>query len=167
MAALQEFPENFFEEEISDQRSILLAEIMNALGFSKSEREINRHYEHSRNLLMNIFHVARKSTITIAGSTVEGMRGGIYSNQRHGGDDDLLFRNKTIKLYPPNKDNVNNPLPLLIHDNEDDVASCFVEEDDNFPGYVKLSLAEVNCTNIIDDKLYLPNSVGMTFFKYD
>jgi hypothetical protein len=50
-----------------------------------------------------------------------------------------------------NKDNVNNPLPLLIHDNEDDVASCFVEEDDNFPGYVKLSLAEVNCTNIIDD----------------
>jgi hypothetical protein len=45
MAALQEFPENFFEEETSDQRSILLAEIMNALGFSKSEREINRHYE--------------------------------------------------------------------------------------------------------------------------
>jgi hypothetical protein len=47
------FPENFFEEETSDQRSILLAEIMNALGFSKSEREINRHYEHPRNLLMN------------------------------------------------------------------------------------------------------------------
>jgi hypothetical protein len=39
---------------------------------------------------MNIFRVARKSTITIAGSTAEGMRGGIYSNQRHGGDDDLL-----------------------------------------------------------------------------
>jgi hypothetical protein len=59
-------------------------------GFSKREREINRYYEHPRNLLINIFHVARKSTITIAGSTVEGMRGGIYSNQRHGGDDDLL-----------------------------------------------------------------------------
>jgi hypothetical protein len=61
---------------------------------------------------MNIFHVARKSTITIAGSTVEGMRGGIYSNQRHGGDDDLLFRNKTIKLYPPRGTPV--ALPLYI-----------------------------------------------------
>jgi hypothetical protein len=60
-----------------------------------------------------ILNVARKSTITIAGSTVEGMRGGIYSNQRHGGDDDLLFRKRTIKLYPPLKNNANNPLPLL------------------------------------------------------
>jgi hypothetical protein len=159
MAALQEFRKKLvFEEETSDQQSILLVEIMKAIGFSKSEREINRHYEHPRNLLMNIFHVAPKSTITIAGSTVEGMRGGIYSNQRHGGDDDLLFRKRTIKLYPPHKNNVNNPPRLLIHDNEDYVVSCFVEEDDNFPGYVKLSLAEVNCTNIIDDKLYLPNS---------
>jgi hypothetical protein len=164
MAALQEFPENTFEEETSDQQSILLAEIMNAIGFSKSEREINRHYEHPRNLLMNIFHVAPKSTITIAGSTVEGMRGGIYSNQRHGGDDDLLFRKRTIKLYPPHKSNVKNPLPLLIHDNADYVVSCFVEEEDNFPGYVKLSLAKVNCTNTIDDKQYLPNSVGMNLF---
>jgi hypothetical protein len=63
-----------FEEETSDQQSILLAEIMNAIGFSKSEREIKRHSEHPRNLLMNIFRVARKSTITIAGSTAEGMR---------------------------------------------------------------------------------------------
>ena len=166
MAALQEFREKlFFEEETSDQRSILLAEIMNAIGFSKSEREINRHYEHPRNLLMNIFRVARKSTITTAGSTVEGMRGGIYSNQRHGGDDDLLFRKRTIRLYPPHRNNVNNPPLLLIHDIEDCVVSCFVEEDDNFPGYVKLSLAEVNCTNIIDDKLYLPNSVGIIFFN--
>jgi hypothetical protein len=94
MAALQEFRENlFFEEETSDQQSILLAEIMNAIGFSKSERERKRHYQHPRYLLMNIFPVARKSTITIAGSTVEGMRGGIYSNQRY-----LLFRKRKIKL---------------------------------------------------------------------
>jgi len=108
MAALQEFREKlFFEEKTSDQRSILLVEIMNAIGFSKREREIHRHYEHPRNLLMNIFRDARKSTITIVGSTAEGMRGGIYSNQRHGSDDDLLYRNRTIKLSPPN--NINNP----------------------------------------------------------
>jgi hypothetical protein len=87
---------------------------MNAIGFSKSEREIKRHSEHPRNLLVNIFRVARKSTITIAGSTAESMRGGIYSNQRHGGDDDLLFIKRTIKLYPPHKNNVNNP-PKNIH----------------------------------------------------
>ena len=98
MAALLEFREKLvFKEETSDKQSILLAEIMNAIGFSKSEREIKSHYEQPRNLLMNIFSVARKTTITIAGSTAEGMRGGIYSNQRHGGDDDLLFRNRTIK----------------------------------------------------------------------
>jgi hypothetical protein len=35
MAALQEFREKLvFEEETSDQQSILLAEIMNAIGFS-------------------------------------------------------------------------------------------------------------------------------------
>jgi hypothetical protein len=103
MAVLQEFRENLFEEETSDQKSILLGEIMNAMGFSKRERELNRHYEHVRNLLMNIFPVARKSTITIAGSTAEGMRGGYYSNQRYGGDDDVLIRTRTIKLYPPHK----------------------------------------------------------------
>jgi hypothetical protein len=166
MAVPQAFRENlFFEEETSDQQSILLGEIMNAIGFSKREREINRHYEHPRNLLMNIFPVARNSTITIAGSTAEGMRGGIYSNQRHVGDDDLLIRKGTIKLYPPHKNNVNSPLPLPIHDNEDYVVSCFVEEDDNFPGYVKLLLAEVNGTDIIDDKVYLPNYVGMNVFN--
>ena len=109
MTALQEFREMLlFEEKTSDQRSILLVKIMNAIGFSKSEREIHRHYEHPRNVLMNIFRVAEKSTITIAGSTAEGMRGGIYSDQRHG-DDDLLVRNRTIKLYPPHTNHINNP----------------------------------------------------------
>ena len=45
MTSLQEFRENsFFEEETSDQRSILLVEIMNAIGYSKRERELHRHY---------------------------------------------------------------------------------------------------------------------------
>ena len=45
----------------------------------------------------------------------------------------------------------------------------FAEKDDNFPGYVKLSLAEVKANDInwvhvarmIDDKLYLSNSLIM------
>ena len=76
-----------FEEETSDQRSILLVEIMNAIGFSKSEREIHRHYEHPRNVHMNIFRVAVKSTITIAVSTAEGMRGG----KQYIGTDKVVF----------------------------------------------------------------------------
>ena len=55
------------------------------------------------------------------------------------------------------------------HDNEDYDASFFVEEDDKFPGYVKLSLAEVKtnsvyldrCTIMYDDKLNLSNSMIM------
>jgi hypothetical protein len=47
-----------------------------------------------------------------------------------------------IKLYTPRTNNINKPPLLPLDDNEEYVASCFVEEDDNFPGYVKLSLAE-------------------------
>ena len=56
MSALQKFRVKWlFEEETSDQQSVLLVEIMNAIGFSKSEREIHRHYEHQRNVVLNIF----------------------------------------------------------------------------------------------------------------
>ena len=62
---------------------------------------------------------------------------------------------------------------LLLPDNEDYEAFVFVEEDDNFPGYVKLSLAEVKKTYLIlsyfmimiDDKLYLSNSMAMHFLN--
>ena len=85
------------------------------------------------------------------------MRGGIYSGHING-DDDFLFRYRRIKLYTPRANNINNPPLLPLHDNEEYDASYFVEEDDNFPGYVKLSLVDGNCTNMNDDKLYLPNS---------
>ena len=124
---------------------------MNAIGYSKRGREIHRHCEHPRNVLMNIFRIAGKCMITIVGNTAEGMRGDIYSDERNG-DDDLLFRNYKIKLYTSRANNINNPLLLPLHDNADYTASFFVVEDDNFPGYVKLSLMEGNCTNMNDDK---------------
>jgi len=79
MAALQDFLEKLFcEGETSDhERSILLVDIMNAIGFSKSEREIHRHDVHLKQELVNIFHPNDKLTITITGSTSEGMCGGI------------------------------------------------------------------------------------------
>ena len=151
MTAIQELCENLFSEEVASvQRSILLVEIMNAIGFSNNEREIKRHCEHPRNVLMNIFRLTEQNTITIAGSSAEGMRGGFYGNDRHG-DMDTLFRNRMIKLYTPSANNISNPPLLPLLDNEGYGASCFVEEDDNFPGYVKL-LMEVNCKNM-NDKL--------------
>jgi hypothetical protein len=57
MAALQEFPENFFEEETSDQRSILLAEKMNALGFSKNTLLCSLSiYERNHTILIIMTH---------------------------------------------------------------------------------------------------------------
>jgi hypothetical protein len=110
---------------------------------------------------MHIFRVARKPTIAIAGSTADGMRGGMYSNLRYVGDDDVLIRTRRIKLYPLHKKNIDNPLPLPVHDNEDYVCSCFVEEDDNFPGYVKLISPEVNGADKKDKQVYIQNSWGM------
>jgi hypothetical protein len=54
---------------------------------------------------------------------------------------------------------------LPLHDNENYDASYIVEEDDNFPEYVKLSFAEEknkcaylnHCTRMNDGKLYLSN----------
>ena len=133
----------FFEEETSiHQRSIFLVDIINAIGFSKCEREIQRYHIHLYNVLMNMFRTSDKSMYKITGSTVEGMHGGIYSKIINH-DCDILITSRKIKLYTPRKNNVNNLPLLLLHDNADYSASCFVDEDDNFPGYVKLSLVEV------------------------
>ena len=167
MTALQKFCKMFFcKERTSDhQRPILLLYIMNVLGFSKIEREIHRHEIHLRNVLVNTINIA-KYTVKIKGSVSEGMCGGINNNENlH--DYDFLFTHSNIKLYtPPHGNDISNPPQLLLHDNEDYDASFFVEDDGNFPGYVKLSLAEMitncvyldYCTRMNDDKLYLSNS---------
>jgi hypothetical protein len=154
----------FFEEEMSDQqRSILLVDIMNGMGFSKSEREIHRHRVYLEIVLANSFRSTDdKWTHTITGSKSVGMRGGInYDHSPH--DTDTLMTLRNIKLYTPRENNISNPPLLVLNDNEDYDASFFVEEDGNFPGYVRLSLAEVknnsvyldHCTRMNNDKLYL------------
>ena len=82
MTWLQKFCENVLcEEETSDQqRSILLVDIMNVLGFSKSQREIHIHAIHLHNVLMHILRSHDNWTRTITDSVAEGMCGGIYAN---------------------------------------------------------------------------------------
>jgi len=168
MTGLQDFRKKmlFGGKETSDhERSILLVDILNALGFSKNEREIHRHYVHLNNALLHIFNPTAKITITMVGSKSYGLCGGTYSNQSHH-DSDCLLTGRNIKLSTLCTNNINNPRMLLLFDNEDYDVCCFVEEDDNFPGYVKLSLAEVktncvHCTRIYDDKLYVSNSFVM------
>jgi hypothetical protein len=53
---------------------------MNALGFSKNEREINRHHIHLYAVLENSFGT---NTSRLAGSTSEGICGGIYNDQNY------------------------------------------------------------------------------------
>ena len=144
---------------------------MNAIGFSKCQREINIHKVHLRNVLVNIFRPAVNFTSKIIGSASEGMHCDVYNNQSHH-DLDSLFTYSNIKLYTPRTNNINNPPLLLLDDNEEYVASCFVEEDDNFPGYVKLSLAEVKtfdvlyyCRRMNHDKYYLLNSSIIDLFS--
>jgi hypothetical protein len=69
MMALHDFCEKlFFEEETSDhERSILLVDIMNAIGFSKSEREICIHWIHHNNVLDNIFRNTIYCALSIFG----------------------------------------------------------------------------------------------------
>jgi hypothetical protein len=98
------------------------------------------------------------------------MCGGIYGNQSHH-DYDSLCTVRDIKLYTLRTNNINNPPLLPLHDSEDYAACCFVVEDENFPGYVKLSLAEVKTNSIYlnyftrmnNGKQYLPNSMMMDF----
>jgi hypothetical protein len=102
MTAQQKFCEKMFcEEEPSDhQQSILLVDIMNALGYSKIEREI---YRHTRYLLNEILSILRRSTNkdipTMTGSVREGLYGGIYDNHLHH-DTDILFtiRNRLLMI---------------------------------------------------------------------
>ena len=173
MTALQSFCEkDLLKEKKSDhERSIILVDIMNAIGFSKCQREIDIHKVHLRNVLVNIFRPAVNFTSKIIGSASEGMHCDVYNNQSHH-DLDSLFTYSNIKLYTPRTNNINNPPLLLLDDNEEYVASCFVEEDDNFPGYVKLSLAEVKtfdvlyyCRRMNHDKYYLLNSSIIDLFS--
>ena len=173
MKSLQEFCGKLsFEEGISDQqRSILLVDVLNTLGFSKREREIHTHCAHLWDVLFNIFRKTGTRKIVQTGSISDGMRGGVYNYKCHH-DSDCLFTTNNIKLCTPRTNNINNPPLILLHDNEDFDASCFVEEDENFPGYVKLSLAEVktnsvyldHCRRMNDGKQYLSNSVIIDSF---
>ena len=167
MTGLQEFREKmlFGEETSNHERSILLVDIMNTLGFSKNERKIHRHDIHLQIAILNIFGPADQLAITMTGSASEGMSGGIYGMESHH-DSDFLLTDRNIKLYTSRTNNINNHPLLPLHDNEDYDASFFVEEDDNFPGYVKLSLAQwknnyVYWTRMYDDKLYASNSMRM------
>ena len=98
---------------------------------------------------MNIFQTSDKNTITLTGSTSEGLCGGLYNNKSHHYYD-FLFTHGNIKLYTPRTKNINNAPLLLLHDNEEYDASFFVE-DDNFQGYVKLPLAELKTTSVYLD----------------
>jgi hypothetical protein len=170
MTALQKFCEKMFlEEETSDhQRSILLVDIMNAIGFSKCEREIYIHEVHLNDEICNLFSPTSKLTMTLTGSISVGMGGGCYNNHSHL-DIDFVFTDRNVRFYTPRTNNINNPPLLMLDANEEYDASFFVDEDDNFPGYVKLSLAETktNCTlldhcrRMNDDKHYLSNSMAM------
>ena len=170
MTALQKFCEKLFsEEETSDhQRSILLVDIMNAIGFSKHEREIHIRDVYLIDKIYNMFCLTSTLTPTIKGSISEGMYGGIYYNHRNP-DFDFLITCKNIKLCIPRTNNINNPPLLKLDANKEYDASCFVDEDDKFPGYVKLSLAKIKtnctllkyCTKLNDGKLYLSNSMVM------
>ena len=171
MTVPQNFREHvFFEEETSDERSIRLVDIMNAIGFSKCERKIHIDDVDLNNELLNIFRLTDRVTGKLVGSTSEGMCGGIYGNQSHH-DYDSLCRVRDIKLYTLCTNNINFPPLLPLHDSEDYAACCFVVEDENFPGYVKLSLAEMKTNSIYlnhftrmnDGKQYLPNSMMMDY----
>ena len=164
MTGLREFLEHmFYVEETSDhQRSIRLVNIMNALGFSTSEREIQRYQIQLYHVFHNIFPPSEEIKFAMKGSTADGMRGGFYSAKNHH-DFDILFTHINIKLYNPRAHNIINVLLVLLQHIEEHYPSFFVEEDDNFPGYVKLAQVKTNCvyldhSSMDDDKLYLSNS---------
>ena len=62
MTALQEICEKLEEEASDHERSILLVEIMNAIGFSKCEREMHIHDVHLNSELLNMCRHADKLT---------------------------------------------------------------------------------------------------------
>ena len=139
MTALQEFLVHLLsDKEISDdQRSILLAEIMNAMGFSTSEREIQRYQIQFYDALLNIWSPYEDMKTTLTGSSADGMRGGLFYVNGNS-DYDALFTFRNIKLYNPRPHNISNLVSAVQQNIEERHLSLFVEEDDNFPGYVKL-----------------------------
>ena len=168
MTSIQEFSKKLEVEASNHERSILLVDIMNAMGFSKNEQGIQRNSAHLLNVHINIFIRTDKFTITLTGSTSEGMCSGFYGYQSPHCSDYLLT-GRHIKIYTP-RTNITNNLPLLpLEGNEEYNAYFFVEEDNNFPGYVKLSLEDVknnsldfiHYTIMYDNKLYLSNSMMM------
>jgi hypothetical protein len=157
------------EEETSDhQRSIILVNILNAIGFSNSERGIHRHIVLLYDLLEDIFQFSHQSTVTIAGSRSEGICGGIYRNEYEKQDIDLLFTATNIKLYTPGGNDIKYLLPCY---KEDYGASFCVKEDATFPGYVKLQLEEVQinsfyfcyCSRLHENEMYLSCSMIMDY----
>ena len=118
MTALQKFSKKLEEEASDHERSILLVDIMNVMGFSKGEREIHRHGVHLLNVLVDIFHTTDKFTSTLTGSTSESMCGGICGHRRHH-DFEIVFPVRDIKQYTPRANNNNNPPLLLLHETED------------------------------------------------
>ena len=124
MTDLQEFR----EVETSDQqRSILLVDIMKAIGFSKCERKIHIHHFHLRNALVNSHQTNDKSTIAMKGCTSESMCGGIYNNKNYN-DFEFLLTDSNIKLYTPRTNNINNPPLLSLHDNAYYYASFLLKK---------------------------------------
>ena len=71
MTAIQEFSKKLEVASSDNERSILLVDIMNAMGFSKREREIHRDGIHLLNVLVNIIPSTDKSMITLTGSNLE------------------------------------------------------------------------------------------------
>ena len=155
------------EEKSDHEKSILLGDIMKAIGFSKNERDTRGHNLYLMKELENIFRTFGEEISKITGSTSEGMRNGMY-NERKNDDCDIVTTNSNIKLCTSPTNNVNNPSLLLQDDNEEHDVSFFVVEEDNCPGYVKLLLAEVKtncayvyvacCKRMDDNKCYLSNS---------
>ena len=131
MTSIQEFSKKL-EVEVSDhERSILIVDIMNAMGFSKNQREIQRNSIHLLNVLMGIFINTDKLTITLTGSTSEGMCGGCYGNQSPHDVDNLLTC-RHIKQYTPRTNIANNLSLLPLDGNEEYTESVFVEKMNTF-----------------------------------
>jgi hypothetical protein len=87
---------------------------MNAIGYSNSERGINRKYILLFNLLTDIFPFSYIKKVTIVGSMSEGIRGGIYSIDYRDQDIDFLSTATNIKLYTAGTDDIKHPIHFVF-----------------------------------------------------
>jgi hypothetical protein len=112
MMALHDFCEKlFFEEETSDhERSILLVDIMNAIGFSKSEREICIHWIHHNNVLDNIFRTIDHDESRLTGSAADGMFGNVSDNRSNYDFDSIT----TSRKKDPRKHDCFSLPPVIV-----------------------------------------------------